>query len=47
MTGSMLAGWFTIAVIMMLGGTFLIYAFRLKKQVVSQQVTRAALIVDK
>ena len=47
MTGSMLAGWFTIAVIMMLGGAFLIYAFRLKKQVVPQQATRAALIVDK
>jgi hypothetical protein len=47
MTGSMLAGWFTIAVIMMLGGAFLIYAFRLKKQAAPQQTTRAALIVDK
>lgn len=47
MTGSMLAGWFTIAVIMMLGGAYLIYAFRLKKQAAPQQTTRAALIVDK
>lgn len=46
MTGSMLAGWFAIAVIMMLGGGFLIYAFRLKKQL-APQATRAALLAEK
>lgn len=47
MTQSLLAGWIAIALIMILGGLILIYAFRLKKERESEAITSASLLTDK
>ncbi|NNH36930.1 hypothetical protein HLH12_15570 [Acinetobacter sp. NIPH 2377] len=47
MTQSLLAGWIAIALIMILGGLILIYAFSLKKEREPEAITSTSLLTDK
>jgi MFS family permease len=47
LTHSLLAGWISIALIMISGGIFLIFAFRMKKEVVDQSVVQPCLLTEK